>query len=267
MSFSFLFPIFLLGLSIGSFVNVLIYRTLKGESPWFGRSYCDNCERQLNWFENIPVLSYLVLRGKCRTCKTKISWTYPLVEAITGLLFVWWATLGFAFFELTRAPLLYMQPTFWLFVGILLVVIFFADFMHGIIPDFAVIALGLASLLYRGFLVYEGAMQIADFKLALISGFVAFAFFLSLFVGTKGRGMGFGDVKFSLVMGFLLGYPKVLPGFFISFVLGGLVSMIMLAGGKKKFGQTLPFGPFLIVGLVLSLIWGNEIWGWYTSLM
>ncbi len=262
-----LFPIFVLGLAIGSFVNVLIYRTLKNESPWEGRSYCDNCRRQLSWYENIPVVSYLVLGGKCRTCKKKISWTYPVVEMVTGLLFVWWGTLGFAFFQLTRSPLLYLQPLFWLFVGLVLVVIFFADFKYGIIPDFAVAALGLSSLLYRGFLVYVGEMQGRDFVLAVVSGLVALAAFFSLLVVTRGRGMGFGDVKFALVMGFLLGYPRVVVGFFLSFLLGGAVAVGLLLAGKKKFGQALAFGPFLIAGLILALLWGGQIWGWYFSLL
>ena len=130
-----LFPIFVLGLAIGSFVNVLIYRTLKNESPWEGRSYCDNCRRQLSWYENIPMVSYLVLGGKCRTCKKKISWTYPVVEMVTGLLFVWWGTLGFAFFQLTRSPLLYLQPLFWLFVGLVFWFGLFVGFWVVVVVD------------------------------------------------------------------------------------------------------------------------------------
>lgn len=260
--FSFLL-IFSLGLCVGSFINVLIYRSIHGMSPYKGRSICDHCKRQLSWYENIPLVSYLVLRGKCRTCKKKIPWSYPLVEFVTGLLFVWWAGLGFAFFRLTQAPLTYIQPSYWLLIGVILIFIFFTDLFHGIIPDSAVIVMTIAGLGYRLYLNSQGIMQTQDLINALLSGVVAFSMFLMLFLATKGRGIGFGDVKFAFPMAVVLGFPKALVGFFMSFMIGGAIGSVLLLLGKKRFGQTVPFGPFLVAGFVVALLWGDVLWQWY----
>lgn len=256
---------FLLGLCVGSFVNVLIWRTLNGMSPYKGRSICDHCKRQLLWIENIPVISYVVLGGKCRTCKKQIDVTYPLVEMLTGLLFLWWATLGLAFFKLTHAPFTIIQPVFWLLIGLILVVIFFADVLYGIIPDLAVVLMGLLSLAYRVSLWLSGQMKGVDLAYSVMAGVLGSAFFLFLYLVTKGRGMGFGDVKFALVMGFILGVPKAIVGFFLSFVTGGMYAFGLLLLGKKKFGQTVAFGPFMIIGLVLALLYGEKIWFGYMN--
>lgn len=265
MQLEILLLMFALGLCIGSFINVVIYRTLHGDSPTRGRSYCDHCKRQLHWYENIPLLSFLALRGKCRTCHKKIDWTYPVVEFITGVLFVWWASLGLAFFNLTQFPSIFIQPLFWLIVGILLVIIFFTDLWYGIIPDFATISLGILSILYRLFLVLTDQMKTIDFIYSIISALVAFVLFFALYKGTKEKGIGFGDVKFAPVMAFLLGFPRVIVGFFSSFMVGGLVGVVLLTIGKKKFGQTVPFGPFLIIGLIIGLTYGTQLWQWYLS--
>lgn len=258
---------FIFGVCIGSFLNVLIYRSLNGYSPYKGRSFCDSCKRQLHWYENIPLVSFLVLQGKCRTCKKKIPWSYPLVEFTTGLLFLWWASLGFAFFRLTQSPLQVMQPLFWLAIGIILVIVFFTDLLYGIIPDYTVGLLTIITLSYRLILVSAGIMRPVDFGLSIVSGLVAAGLFLGLFVATKGRGIGFGDVKFAIPMGIILGFPKVIVGFFLSFVIGGVLGIVLLLSRQKKFGQTVPFGPFLIAGLLISLVWGNPIWHWYMSLL
>lgn len=258
---------FVIGLCVGSFVNVVIYRTLHGMSPYKGRSICDNCKRQLTWYENIPLVSYVVLGGKCRTCKKQIDWSYPVVEFATGLLFLWWASLGVAFFRLSTFPHLYLQPAFWLVVGIILVLVFFVDWLYGIIPDFAVATLGLLTLGYRVYLVTTGVMQASDFWLSVLAGLVSGLFFLALYLGTRGKGMGFGDVKFSVVMGFLLGYPKAIVGFFVSFLIGAVVGVGVLLYKKKMRGQRVPFGPFLILGLVIALVWGEEIWRWYMGVL
>lgn len=267
MAYGLVALVFAMGAAVGSFVSVLIYRTLRGMNPYKGRSMCDYCKRQLAWYENVPLLSYVVLRGKCRTCKKKIDWSYPLVEFMTGVLFVWWLTLGFAFFRLSSFPLAYLQPIFWLVVGTMLLLIFFADLMHGIIPDLAIGVIGLLGLFYRSYLVSSSVMQVKDFLWSFGVGIVAMGFFWTLHVATKGRGMGFGDVKFSLIMGFILGFPKGLVGFFVSFVVGGVVGAMLLLVGKRKVGQTVPFGPFLVVGFVVALVWGEQLWSAYYSLL
>ncbi len=267
MSHVILFAIFFFGLSIGSFLNVVIYRMLNGDSPTRGRSYCDHCKRQLSWYENIPLVSYVALRGKCRTCKKKIDWSYPMVELVTGLLFLWWATLGFAFFSLSQAPLTYLQPMYWLMVGLILVLIFFVDLIYGIIPDNAIASLAVITMVYRVVLVSVGEMQMNDFVWSMLSAVGAVVFFGGMYVATKGKGIGFGDVKFAPVMGFLLGFPKSVVGFFLSFLIGGIMASVLLVGKKKKFGQKVPFGPFLVIGLLIALMWGEELWFWYVGML
>jgi prepilin signal peptidase PulO-like enzyme (type II secretory pathway) len=259
------FFVFLLGLVFGSFVNVVIYRTLNGGSPLVGRSKCDHCHKKISWYDNIPLLSYALLKGKCRHCKKSISIQYPIIELLTGLLFVWWYAVGFAFFKLTQQPFLYLQPIFWLSVGVLLLIIAITDLVSYIIPDYAVFLLGLAALFYRIYSTLSGVMQPADFWSAIISGLALAAFFSLIILLTKGKGMGWGDVKLAFVMGLILGPQRLIVATFLAFILGALVGLILIFLKRKKFGQILPFGPFLVIGTVLGLIWGNQIWNWYIS--
>lgn len=259
--------LFAMGASIGSFLTVVIYRTWHGDSVSRGRSYCDHCKAQISAWDNIPILSFLLLRGKSRCCKKSIDWTYPVVELTTGLLFVWWGSLGFTFFSLTQTPLQVLQPFYWLVVGILLLIIFFADIMYYIIPDFASLALLILTILYRSILVLAGIMRPVDFLYAILSGLIASALFYGLYRITRRKGIGFGDVKLVAVLGLILGFPKTVPALFLAFVIGGLVASVLLVLGKKRFGQILPFGPFLILSTCISLLWGNQLWSWYWSLM
>jgi prepilin signal peptidase PulO-like enzyme (type II secretory pathway) len=267
MSLILLFFIFALGLIIGSFLNVLIYRTIHGESPWTGRSRCDHCEKQINWYDNIPLLSYVLLRGKCRYCKEKISGQHVAIELMTGALFVWWYMVGFAFFQLTQEPFTILQPLFWLMVGIFLLIIFVTDWLYQIIPDYATICLGVLALSYRLYLSISGIMQWRDFWQAILAGFLMMGILWFLWWVTKGRGMGFGDVKFALVMGWLLGFERSLVAFFLAFVLGAIVGVGLIVMGRKKMGSKIAFGPFLVLATLLSLMFGNQLWGWYMGMI
>ncbi len=255
--------LFVLGLAVGSFLNVVIYRTVKGESWLVGRSYCDHCQQRIAWYDNIPLFSYLWLRGRSRCCKRKIPLSYPIIEFMTGSLFVWWYLAGSLFFQLTQAPFQTLQPLFWLLVGTALLVIFFSDLLHMIIPDFVVCCLFLTTAFYRLYLVFAGIMQWRDFWWMLVGMIVAIVIIGGLWLVTKGRGMGFGDVKYVVPMAWLLGWPNILVGLFLAFILGGLVAIVLLAIGRKKIGQKIAFGPFLVLGTVLSLLWGDLIFGWY----
>lgn len=259
--------VFAVGAMVGSFMNVVISRTVLGEDWVRGRSRCDHCRKQIAWYDNIPLLSYLLLGRRCRYCKKRISVQHPVVEFLTGSLFMWWYLAGFMFFQLSQRPLQFVQPLFWLVVGILLVVILVSDWLYMIIPDFAVAGLGLLALSYRIYLTQAGVMQPRDLWLALVAGFGAALFFAALWAGTKGRGMGFGDVKYALVMGWLLGWPRTLIAVFLAFVIGGVVGATLLLTHRAHGKQAIPFGPFLILGTVLGLLWGNQVWGWYSSLL
>ena len=255
--------VFIFGLVWGSFLNVVIYRTTHGTSPLSGRSKCPKCKKTISWKYNIPLISFFWLHGRCAHCGTKISWQYPVVELLTGLLFVWWLWIGRGFFLLAGQPWTLLQPGFWLVVGMLLVVIFVADWRFGLIPDSANFSLFVLALGYRLSLTGSGLMQSADLVNAIICGLVLMAFFYGLWFFTRGRGFGFGDVKLAPSLGLLLGWPKTTVAVFLAFVIGAVVAVILIALGKKKLGQTIPFGPFLVLGTFAALLFGGRLWGWY----
>lgn len=262
---------FAFGTIIGSFINVMIYRSLdsktvkKGETWYKGRSRCDHCHKVIAWYDNIPLLSYVILGGKCRHCRAAINITHPTVELLTGLLFVWWYGATLLFFQLTRAPFNTLQPVFWLAVGLLLLYIFLTDIRYYLIPDTAVLFLTLMVVVYRVALVVSGIMQLHDFLLAIACMVGAVLFFGALWLGTKGKGIGFGDVKLMVPLGLLLGWPNALVMLFVSFILGAGVGIVLLVSGKRKFGQIVPFGPFLVMGTWVSLVWGDQLFSWYLS--
>lgn len=255
--------LFIFGAVIGSFLNVLIFRTVKGESWVTGRSRCDHCKKNISWYDNVPLFSYLFLKGKSRCCKRSIPVSYPVVEFMTGSLFVWWYGIGSVFFKLTVAPFSVLQPLFWLIVGVILITIFFADLLYLIVPDLAVGVLFLMTVIYRLYLTSSQIMRLNDLGMAVLGMILSIVFFGGLWLVTKGKGMGLGDVKLAAPVALLLGWPKVIVGIFLSFILGGLVSMVLLALGKKKMGQVIPFGPFIIISAVFSLVWGESILAWY----
>jgi prepilin signal peptidase PulO-like enzyme (type II secretory pathway) len=258
--------LFILGTILGSFISVLILRSIAKESWVSGRSRCDSCRNIIAWYDNIPLLSYLILRGKCRHCTEPILPLHPMVEVLTGILFVWWYWGGLIFFQLTQAPLSILQPLFWLAVGLILIYLFIVDLNYMILPDKAVfLLLGLA-VFYRLVLVVSGTMQLKDLIYTIVAALLSFMFFWFLWFITKGKGMGFGDVKLVVPLAILLGTHKTLVGFFLAFILGATVGVILIAFGKGKLKTAIPFGPFLIVGALLSLLWGDLILGWYLSL-
>jgi leader peptidase (prepilin peptidase)/N-methyltransferase len=262
--------LFVFGLVIGSFLNVVIYRTLNDESFVKGRSRCDHCKKTIAWYDNIPLLSFIVLRGKCRNCKKPISLTHPVVELLTGVLFVWWYVGGFfffRFFQLTEHPFQIIQPAFWLLVGIFLLIIFVTDAISYIIPDYAVGSLLGLSVLYRIALVLFGIMKPTDLLFSVLGTLLITSFFFALWFFTKGKGMGFGDVKFCLPMGLLLGWPSMIVGVFLSFIFGAIVGVFLMILGRKNMKAAIPFGPFLVLGTVVTLVYGNEIMRWYLTIL
>lgn len=250
---------------------MVIYRSSKNLSFVKGRSRCDRCKHQLAWFDNIPLLSFLILGGRCRYCKKKISIMNVIMEVLTGVFFVWWFWVGFGFFRLIGSPFGLIQPIFWLVVGLVLLAIFVSDLLYMIIPFYLNLFLFSLVFVYKLFLLNFGYLRLADFLIALISGATLAMFFLFMnWLTQKIRGMdgfGMGDVWLAPTLGLLLGWPKILPAFMISFLSGSVVAILLLLTGKKKWGQYLPFGPFLIFGTTLSLLYGGQIWNWYLSLL
>lgn len=237
--------IFILGLFIGSFLNVLADRIPRNEGVVTGRSHCDECNHPLYPFDLIPFFSFLLLGGKCRYCKTKLSLYYPGSELLCAGLFVMtYLVIGIAF------PL---HLLFSLFIVSCLDVIFLSDMKSGIIPDKIVYPAIVVTVLFQisvhGITFYE----------YLIPAFAAFIFFLALFLLTRGKGMGFGDVKFSFLMGLLLGFPSIIYALYIAFLTGAIVSFILLLWKRKNIKSTIPFGPFLVLGTVLTFFFPQVI--------
>jgi len=190
---------------------------------------------------------------------------------LTGILFVWWFVVGFNFFKLVGSPWSFIQPVFWLTVGMVLLSIFMTDLLYMVIPFSLNLLLFSLSLIYRVGLVGFGIMRATDFWLALLSGLGVCLIFISLQYLTKKikkvDGIGLGDVFLVPSLGLLLGWPKIVPGVFISFVSGALVGIVLMVMKKKKMSQYLPLGPFLILGTVIGLLWGGQIWEWYLGLL
>lgn len=229
--------VFIFGLLIGSFLNVLIYRLPRGLSFAKGRSFCPECKKKISWYDNIPLLSFLILKGKCRNCKEKISWRYPAIELLTGTIFLvsYLSHLSFLGYLLFSS----------------LIVIFFIDLKHFIIPLEIIYPLIILFLIFR---IIDG-----NFLNYFFSGLGAFLFLLILFLITRGKGMGFGDVQFAFLMGLALGFPKIIAAFYLAFLTGAIIGLILIIRGKAKFKKPIPFGPFLSGSVFISYLWGEKI--------
>ncbi|MBI3069822.1 MAG: prepilin peptidase [Candidatus Levybacteria bacterium] len=246
--------LFILGLAVGSFLNVLIYRLPRNLSI-FGRSFCPHCKKKIAWHDNIPLLSFAILGGKCRYCRSPISLQYPIVELTTAILFV----LVFLFpnesikYQVLSIKYL-VSLGYYLLIISSLVAIFFIDLKHGIIPDKIVYPAVVISLFFL----------ISQYLNILISHFLSatasFLFFFLLVLITRGRSMGMGDVKLAFLMGLFLGFPKIVIALYVAFLTGAAVSLILVLWGKKKFsGGTVPFGPFLVFGTLLAFFFGEVL--------
>jgi len=236
--------VFVIGACIGSFLNVCIYRLPLGQSVVVKPSHCPGCDRRLRALDLVPLLSYVLLKGRCRYCGEKISVQYPLVELSTALLFMaafqWW---GWQ----------WQTAAMWVFLAVLLAAAV-TDYQHKIIPDeliYAGCGLGLPLVWLSGKLV-DG----------LIGFLVAGLFFLFLAVGSNG-GMGGGDIKLSALMGLYLGNPAIFVALFSAFWVGGIFSILLMAVRRKGIKDEVPFGPFMSLGGLVAVFYADTIIKWY----
>jgi len=299
--------VFIFGLCIGSFLNCVIYRTelqenmpkgsprRKAVSFLRGKSFCPHCKHTLSWQDLFPVFSFLFLGGKCRYCRKKISWQYPIVELFSGLIFL--LISNFVIFSKSSViPSLIGNPgtsqTLWIsafagmtsllflfYVSSSLIIIFVYDLKHYIIPDKILFPAIIITLVYRildfgnlnlfriwnlGFWI---SAPILNYLLAVL---IASGFFLAIFLISRGRAMGFGDVKLAVLMGFLLGLPNILVSLFLAFFFGAIIGVILMVFGRKsadwRMKSEIPFGPFLIAGTFMAMFWGSQIIQWYLHL-
>lgn len=248
--------LFIMGLALGSFLTCITYRIPRGMTFLKGRSICPNCKHEIAWYDNIPVLSYLILRGNCRNCKEHISIRYPLIELSMGLLFAG-SFLGlnqcgvtdFYFCNFTSLFGVYTLP-FLLFNILIIASVFIVDLEHTIIPD-EIVFLGLGVNVVLFFLTG------GDLYTRLLAGLMSASFLLFLNLATRGRGMGLGDVKFAVYAGTLFSITTALTWLFLSFFIGAVIGVGLIAAGHAKFGAKIPFGPFLVISLIITLTVGN----------
>ena len=243
------------GLLIGSFLNVLIYRIPHEESIAFPGSHCPECDHKLRWYDNIPVVSYLVLKGKCRYCGTKISPQYPLIETLNAIVYVvlyifygW--SIDFVAFAL---------------IASILIAVAGIDFKEQIIPDSLVLSILVIEALHKALNYFINGIS-PELVNSLLGLAVAGGIFLLIVLVSKG-GMGEGDVTLIGALGFVLGVKGILLTIFFSFILGAIISIFLLASGLKTRKDPIPFGPFIILGFFIVLLWGNGIISWYFDIL
>ena len=247
---------FLIGLAVGSFLNSVIYRLEKKESIIKARSYCPYCKKTLSWFELIPLMSFILQRGKCRHCKKPILLQYPLVELATGILFV---LCGWYFLPNI------LDSIFYILVSSCLIVIFVYDLKHYIIPNEVVYSGIILAFLYQ--LQFSIFQPMAGNFGPFISAILVGSFFLAIILISKGRWMGMGDVKLAVFMGLVLGWPGILVALFLAFLIGAFTSVILIIFKKKTLKSEIPFGPFLAGATLVAIFWGNILINWYLNLL
>ena len=236
--------IFLFGITIGSFLNVCIYRIPKKEDIVKRNSHCMSCNYDLKWYDLIPVFSYIFLGGRCRKCKMKLSIQYPMIEGLNGILYV----LVFIVNGFTIESLLYC------FMFSALITLSVIDFRTYEIPfgiNLFILALGLIKIAldYRNFLDY-------------LIGFISVSGFLYLlFVLTKGRGIGGGDIKLMAVSGLMLGWKCNVLAFALGCIIGSVIHIIRMKVSKED--HVLALGPYLSVGIMIAALWGETLIQWY----
>lgn len=261
--------IFLLGLIVGSFLNCLIYRIEEAKSFLKGRSFCPCCGHLLRWQDLFPVFSFIFLKGRCRYCRGRISFQYPLVELFTGAVFAF--IFHFQFFSVAQEGLVFsleniVSVLFLFYVFSSLIVIFVYDLKHFIIPDKIIYPAILITLGYNVYLFFISHYLPHLFLNNIYSAFCASAFFLLIVLVSRGKGMGLGDAKLGFLMGLLLGPVNVVVALFSSFILGAIIGVGLIAFKKKQMKSEVPFGPFLVTGTVIAMFWGQALANWYSNL-
>jgi len=250
------FIVALLGVSFGSFLNAIVWR-LHTHNKITERSKCPHCLKQIAWYDNIPLFSFLLLRSRCRMCKEKISWQYPLVELWMGIVFVFvvwfeWSVVGMVF------PIVVLH---W-FVMWVLSFIFVYDLIYMEVVDS--ITLGSAVILFfiGGYVVWGG-----EWFPLLIGACLGGLFFLLQYILSKGRWVGGGDIRIGILMGVILGWKLLLLALWIAYVVGAIISVGLLVSKKKTMKSQVPFGVFLTSATFVVMVWGERILSWYLSFL
>lgn len=249
-----------LGLLVGSAINAIVWRLYVGRSWAKGRSMCPDCEHKLAGKDLVPLFSWLALRGRCRYCRRKIHWQYPLVEAVTAVLF----GLSAAVLAPTSLGGLGLLAG-WLVILTLLVILAVYDTRWMILPDNIMVPAIVVTALYAVLVALDASKVSALYGPAL-AAVLAGSGFLLLAVVTGGKGMGGGDIKLVFLMGLLLGLKGTALALLISFNAAAFVGIGLILARRKGRRDYLPFGPFLIGGTIVAFLYGQTIVGWYLEL-
>ena len=234
--------VFIFGLIIGSFLNVVIYRVPRNQSIINPPSHCPHCNTKLKWYDMIPLLSYIILKGKCRYCGTKISFQYPLVEFLAGITFVIvFQKFGWSF-----------QFVKWIIFAVLLFVTGAIDLIEGVIPDVIVVPGLITGVIFS---IFNGKSSFLQSIYGLL--FMA-VFFLIIILLTRG-GMGWGDLTLGIMIGSFLGFKLSLITLVFSFIIGAISGLILIVLRKKGRKDAIPFGPFLSIAAFVASIYGYRI--------
>ena len=289
---------FIIGVCLGSFTKVIADRSLTNRNFW-GRSYCESCKHKLAWYDLFPILSYLIFRGKCSHCHKKFSPEYLLIEVLTGLIFAGIFAkiipLNFLELNLVSQGVVFLSLLSYGVIGIVLIATFLTDFKTGYIPDrithpgiWSLFILLITTSVYKTTLLYlslkssdlgkyllppysnyfyiHGLEQFEPLIYGCLMALILGLFFYFLIVITRGKGMGGGDLKLGVFLGLAFGFPYSLVVLMLSFLLGSVAGVGLILAGRKKFGQTLPFGPFLSLAGLIVIFWGGDILNWYLNL-
>ncbi len=235
----------ILGLCIGSFINALVWRIAHGKTLG-GRSLCVHCKKQLRNIDLIPVVSFFILKGKCRFCEKKISWQYPIVEIVTAIAFVLVATQGIA------PAMMFFQ---WIIVA-LVITLFVIDFQYQVLPDVLTIPTIVFVVMFR--LVMEPLRWVVGVDMVL-GGLIGLSFFGLQWIVSRGKWIGDGDVRLGVLMGVLLGFPGVLLALVISYSIGALIAAGLLMTRERGWGSRIALGPFLVIGTIITYYGGERI--------
>ncbi|MCR4275417.1 MAG: prepilin peptidase [Candidatus Wolfebacteria bacterium] len=288
--------LFLAGISVGSFINVISLRynpeeKILSKRTIGGRSRCPYCHKELRWFELIPLLSFLWQKGKCRGCGRFLFWQYPVVEILSGLIFllVPLKIFNFKFSILNFQTILNYQlliTVIWVLIFLIFLLISIIDFRHYIIPDQLNLSLAFIGFFFLilnqftnlpisqltnpvSFLGYYGAL-INPFSNIWVNhffaAFIAMFFFGAIILLTRGKGMGWGDFKLAGALGLIFGWPDILIAVMLSFVIGSIISIVLMLKRKKTMKDAVPFGPFLVIGATTVFFFGYQLVNLYFKL-
>ncbi|MEI7510976.1 MAG: prepilin peptidase [Candidatus Peregrinibacteria bacterium] len=262
----FLFFLFGLGLFFGSFANVVVLRLHAEQNGIFGgRSECPKCKHLLGFWDLVPLFSWIFLLGKCRYCKNPISWRYPFGEAIMGILWVFLFFFSGISLESILSGVDMARAGYFLLLGFFVHILFFADLYFSEVHRYVSVPAIAVALL---FLPFSFTPTLSH---ALLGALIPIAFFgtqilLSRFVFTsRGDWVGEGDLDLGILMGLVLGWKGVMIALFLSYLLGSFVGVAVMI--KKGRGEQVPFGPFLLIAMIITLFWGQYIADWYWGIL